>query len=105
MSNEKDTLLNFNMLPSFKLVWIIRAYEKPACRKRPRNTGVTRKEAQSRRMKGHNLMQSIARVNRVHKDKPGGLVVDYHRLDDQGKRESQVESDCETDPAPIWLPA
>ncbi len=28
-------------------------------------------------MKGHNLMQAIARVNRVHKDKPGGLVVDY----------------------------
>ncbi len=28
-------------------------------------------------MKGHNLMQAIARVNRVFKDKPGGLVVDY----------------------------
>lgn len=28
-------------------------------------------------MKGHNLMQAIARVNRVHKDKPGGLIVDY----------------------------
>jgi type I restriction enzyme, R subunit len=28
-------------------------------------------------MKGHNLMQAIARVNRVYKDKPGGLVVDY----------------------------
>ena len=28
-------------------------------------------------MKGHNLMQAIARVNRVHKDKTGGLVVDY----------------------------
>lgn len=28
-------------------------------------------------MKGHNLMQAIARVNRVHKDKSGGLVVDY----------------------------
>ncbi|MBX9637547.1 type I restriction endonuclease subunit R [Nitrosomonas sp.] len=28
-------------------------------------------------MKGHNLMQAIARVNRVHGDKPGGLVVDY----------------------------
>jgi len=28
-------------------------------------------------MKGHNLMQSIARVNRVYKDKAGGLVVDY----------------------------
>ena len=28
-------------------------------------------------MRGHNLMQAIARVNRVYKDKPGGLVVDY----------------------------
>ena len=28
-------------------------------------------------MKGHNLMQAIARVNRVFHDKPGGLVVDY----------------------------
>ncbi len=28
-------------------------------------------------MKGHNLMQTIARVNRVYKDKPGGLIVDY----------------------------
>ena len=28
-------------------------------------------------MKGHNLMQAIARVNRVFKEKPGGLVVDY----------------------------
>lgn len=28
-------------------------------------------------MRGHNVMQAIARVNRVFKDKPGGLVVDY----------------------------
>ncbi|MBF0099487.1 MAG: type I restriction endonuclease subunit R, partial [Desulfobacterales bacterium] len=28
-------------------------------------------------MKGHNLMQAIARVNRVYKDKIGGLIVDY----------------------------
>ncbi|MBN1601958.1 MAG: type I restriction endonuclease subunit R [Chitinispirillaceae bacterium] len=28
-------------------------------------------------MKGHNLMQAIARVNRVFKNKPGGLIVDY----------------------------
>lgn len=28
-------------------------------------------------MKGHNLMQAIARVNRVFKDKPGGVIVDY----------------------------
>jgi len=30
-----------------------------------------------KKMQGANLMQSIARVNRVYKDKPGGLVVDY----------------------------
>lgn len=28
-------------------------------------------------MRGHTLMQAIARVNRVFKDKPGGLIVDY----------------------------
>ena len=28
-------------------------------------------------MKGHGLMQAIARVNRIFRDKPGGLVVDY----------------------------
>jgi type I restriction enzyme R subunit len=28
-------------------------------------------------MKGHNLMQALARVNRVFRDKSGGLVVDY----------------------------
>lgn len=28
-------------------------------------------------MRGHNLMQAIARVNRIYKDKEGGLVVDY----------------------------
>src|SRR5207302_1856085 len=28
-------------------------------------------------MRGHGLMQTIARVNRVFRDKPGGLVVDY----------------------------
>ncbi|MDE5101192.1 MAG: DUF3387 domain-containing protein, partial [Trichodesmium sp. St16_bin4-tuft] len=36
-------------------------------------------------MKGHNLMQAIARVNRVYKDKPGGLVVDYLGIADQLK--------------------
>ncbi len=34
-------------------------------------------------MKGHGLMQAIARVNRVFKDKPSGLVVDYLGLADQ----------------------
>jgi type I restriction enzyme R subunit len=36
-------------------------------------------------MKGHGLMQAIARVNRVFRDKPGGLVVDYLGLADQLK--------------------
>ncbi|MBS1856133.1 MAG: type I restriction endonuclease subunit R [Acidobacteria bacterium] len=36
-------------------------------------------------MRGHGLMQGIARVNRVFKDKPGGLVVDYLGLADQLK--------------------
>lgn len=37
-------------------------------------------------MRGHGLMQAIARVNRVFKDKPGGLVVDYLGLADQLKQ-------------------
>ena len=36
-------------------------------------------------MRGHGLMQTIARVNRVFRDKPGGLVVDYLGLADQLK--------------------
>jgi type I restriction enzyme R subunit len=34
-------------------------------------------------MQGHGMMQAIARVNRVFRDKPGGLVVDYLGLADQ----------------------
>ena len=37
-------------------------------------------------MRGHGLMQAIARVNRVFKDKPGGLVVDYLGIADQLKQ-------------------
>jgi type I restriction enzyme R subunit len=37
-------------------------------------------------MKGHNLMQAIARVNRVYKDKDGGLVVDYIGIANDLKR-------------------
>lgn len=37
-------------------------------------------------MRGHGLMQAITRVNRVFKDKQGGLVVDYLGLADQLKR-------------------
>ncbi len=36
-------------------------------------------------MRGHGLMQAIARVNRVFQDKPGGLVVDYLGIADQLK--------------------
>ena len=37
-------------------------------------------------MRGHGLMQAIARVNRVFKDKPGGLIVDYIGLAHDLKR-------------------
>ena len=41
-------------------------------------------------MQGHGLMQAIARVNRVFRDKPGGLVVDYLGLADQLKKALSV---------------
>lgn len=49
-------------------------------------------------MKGHNLMQAIARVNRVYRDKPGGLVVDYIGIADSLKQALQVytENDRKT---------
>ncbi|MDI3236124.1 type I restriction endonuclease subunit R [Exiguobacterium antarcticum] len=49
-------------------------------------------------MKGHNLMQAIARVNRVFKDKPGGLVVDYIGIADNLKQalKQYTDSDRET---------
>ncbi len=37
-------------------------------------------------MRGHTLMQAIARVNRVFRDKPGGLVVDYIGIADDLRR-------------------
>lgn len=37
-------------------------------------------------MRDHGLMQAIARVNRVFKDKPGGLIVDYLGIADQLKK-------------------
>jgi len=51
-------------------------------------------------MQGHGLMQAIARVNRVFRDKPGGLVVDYLGLADQLKRAlaSYTESGGQGDP-------
>lgn len=41
-------------------------------------------------MQGHCLMQAIARVNRVFRDKPGGLIVDYLGLADQLKMAGHV---------------
>jgi type I restriction enzyme R subunit len=37
-------------------------------------------------MRGHGLMQAIARVNRVYKEKPGGLIVDYLGLGNELKQ-------------------
>jgi len=44
-------------------------------------------------MKGHNLMQAIARVNRVYKDKPGGLIVDYLGVASELKKALSFYSD------------
>jgi type I restriction enzyme R subunit len=53
-------------------------------------------------MQGHGLMQAIARVNRVFRDKPGGLVVDYLGLADQLKKAlvTYTESGGQGNPAP-----
>ncbi|MGH4120513.1 type I restriction endonuclease subunit R [Clostridium sp.] len=49
-------------------------------------------------MRGHNLMQAIARVNRVFKEKQGGLVVDYIGIAENLKEalSQYTESDKET---------
>lgn len=44
-------------------------------------------------LRGHTLMQAIARVNRVFKDKPGGLVVDYLGIADDLRRALAVYTD------------
>ncbi|MFP3523855.1 type I restriction endonuclease subunit R [Pantoea sp. SIMBA_072] len=44
-------------------------------------------------MRGHNLMQAIARVNRVFKDKPGGLVVDYIGIANELKQALKIYTD------------
>ena len=51
-------------------------------------------------MQGHGLMQAIARVNRVFRDKPGGLVVDYLGLAEQLKQAlaTYTESGGQGDP-------
>ena len=46
-------------------------------------------------MQGHNLMQAIARVNRVYKDKPGGLVVDYLGIASDLKKALSFYSDSD----------
>ena len=60
-------------------------------------------------MCGHNLMQAIARVNRVYKDKPAGLIVDYLGIafdlkkalsfysDSGGKGDPAIEQECAVD--------
>lgn len=45
-------------------------------------------------LRGHNLMQAIARVNRVYKDKPGGLVVDYLGIANDLKKALSFYSDA-----------
>ncbi|MBF7695124.1 type I restriction endonuclease subunit R [Acinetobacter rathckeae] len=54
-------------------------------------------------MKGHNLMQAIARVNRVYKDKIGGLVVDYLGIASDLKEALSFYSDAggKGDPAQV----
>lgn len=44
-------------------------------------------------MRGHNLMQAIARVNRVFKNKPGGLVVDYIGIANELKQALKTYTD------------
>ena len=51
-------------------------------------------------MKGHNLMQAIARVNRVFKDKPGGLVVDYIGIANELKHALKTYTDSKGRGAP-----
>lgn len=46
-------------------------------------------------MRGHNLMQAIARVNRVFRDKPGGLVVDYIGIADSLKEALRQYTDSD----------
>lgn len=46
-------------------------------------------------MKGHNLMQAIARVNRVFKNKPGGLVVDYIGIASELKQALKTYTDAQ----------
>ena len=51
-------------------------------------------------MRGHGLMQAIARVNRVFKDKPGGLVVDYLGVADDLRKAIAAYTDSEGEGRP-----
>ena len=70
-----------------------RAFSDPLCLVLVRDMWLTGFDAPSlhtmyvdKPMRGHGLMQAIARVNRVFRDKPGGLVVDYLGLAQELKR-------------------
>ena len=52
-------------------------------------------------MRGHGLMQAIARVNHVFRDKPGGLVVDYIGIAQNLKNALSQYSDADRDPTGI----
>ncbi len=51
-------------------------------------------------MKGHNLMQAIARVNRVYGDKQGGLIVDYLGIAVMLKKALSYYTNINADPVP-----
>ena len=51
-------------------------------------------------MRGHGLMQAITRVNRVFKDKPGGLVVDYLGVADDLRKAIDAYTDSEGEGRP-----
>jgi type I restriction enzyme R subunit len=52
-------------------------------------------------MRGHGLMQTIARVNRTFKDKPGGLVVDYLGIADELRKALAEYSERDRDEAGV----
>jgi len=54
-------------------------------------------------MRGHNLMQAIARVNRVFKDKPGGLVVDYIGIGSELKKALKIYTESKGRGTPTLL--
>jgi type I restriction enzyme R subunit len=55
-------------------------------------------------MRGHNLMQAIARVNRVFKDKPGGLVVDYIGIANELKQALKIYASSQGKGTPTLRP-